>query len=733
LRFSRARELSVVLLVILVLALAGYGRLLRPGRVPYSAHSDIVALHLATKTVLYDSIRSGRGLPFWRDDEMSGLPAFTNPESQYLYPLHALFYVLKPVKAVGPTIWIQLVAGALAFYWVGAVLGLGRPARLLMAVAQLFNFKLIAITYAGFLPVLPIVTLLPLLFASLFDLMDRPDPKRALVLSAVAAVCLSTGGFQLLYDAAIPLCGYLAWQMVTWWRAGRPAHAGKVALGALAAGAAAFGLMACQLVPMLAESALLSRNQASYRFFLSGYTLTLRHLLGFLRPEAFGRLTDATRAGRYLWEDTTYFGIIPLALAIVGAVRGWRRRHVPFLVAGFVATLLLATASPFTRLLYETLPGFGLFRMPIRFVYLTGLFGIALAGVGLEETMAMLRRRSAAGRPWSSARALPAVLLVLMAAEGVFYAHRYVRTKPEAFVLPTPGYAAFFAADTTTFRIAPAARDVLQPGWAAPLHLQLVTGGIPYNLADYGDYLEMLETGRVGASGTFAWAYPGRVARPDLLDALNVKYVVSPVPLREVGQAGFHEAAHLTDQPVFAFFQGMTQGDMYIYRNDRFLERAFWVKQVVGAGDRDAMIAAMIDHDLVSTAIVHGDAAPGQAAASSDPGTDDRVAVVSSSAGDLALDTHTGGRRFLVISEIRHPGWRASLDGADLPLAAADLALMGAWIPAGDHHVLLRFRPLRWPFAAGLSIVFAVLWSAAALALWWRSRRDSGRDPAGAS
>jgi len=41
----------------------------------------IVAMHLATKGVLYDSLHSGHGLPFWRSDQLSGVPAFTNPES----------------------------------------------------------------------------------------------------------------------------------------------------------------------------------------------------------------------------------------------------------------------------------------------------------------------------------------------------------------------------------------------------------------------------------------------------------------------------------------------------------------------------------------------------------------------------------------------------------------------------------------------------------------------------
>ena len=726
----RRHEILPVALIVLGLALAGYGSLLRPGRVPYSIHSDIVAMHLATKTVLYDSLRSGHGLPFWRDDQMSGAPAFTNPESQYTYPLHALFALVPPAAAVGPTIWIQLVAGALAMYWVGRVLGLGRIACLLMAVAQLFNFKLIAITYAGFLPVLPIATMFPLLFASLFLLMQEPGLKTTLLLAASAALCLNTGGFQLLYYAALLAAGYLLWQAVAWWRGARSGHAGKVLLGTLAAGCLSTGVMAYLLVPMLAESSLLSRTGASYDFFLSGYTLTPGHLLNFFYPESAGPLFDATRAGRYLWEDVAYFGIIPLGLAIVGAIRAWRRRHAPFLVVGFAVSLLLATETPLTRLLYVALPGFGFLRMPIRFVYLTGFFGIALAGIGLEETVTALRVRFPLGRLARLARALPVVLVVLIAAEGTFYAHRYIRTKPAGIVTPSPEYAAYFARDTTTFRIAPTYRYAIQPGWAAPMKLQIVTGALPYNFDHYGAYLELLQSGTIEHTGVYSWAAPVRVARRDLLDALNVKYVVSPIPLWQVEQAGFHEEAHLMSQPIFTFFEGMTRSDLYIYRNDRFLERAFWGRQVIGVKDRDGMIAAVQGHDLRTSAIVYGDAgpvvapaavdAPGDIPAADSRADDARIKVVESFGGHLALETHSRARRFLTISEVWHPGWRAVLDGAPLPLVPCDLALMGAWIPPGDHRVDLLFRPLYWRVSVGITVGFLVVWAAALLACGFR-------------
>lgn len=74
-------ELAVAALLILVLASIGYGFLWQGGEILYSPHSDIIAEHLGTKTILYKALREGHGIPFWREDQFSGHPAFTNPQA----------------------------------------------------------------------------------------------------------------------------------------------------------------------------------------------------------------------------------------------------------------------------------------------------------------------------------------------------------------------------------------------------------------------------------------------------------------------------------------------------------------------------------------------------------------------------------------------------------------------------------------------------------------------------
>jgi hypothetical protein len=55
---------------------------------------------------------------------------------------------------------------------------------------------------------------------------------------------------------------------------------------------------------------------------------------------------------------------------------------------------------------------------------------------------------------------------------------------------------------------------------------------------------------------------------------------------------------------------------------------------------------------------------------------------------------------FLITSTHFDPGWRATIDGARVPVLRADLVVNGLFVPAGRHHIELRF----WPrgFTAGL-------------------------------
>ncbi len=716
---SRPKRPWAALGAILLVSLVGYGHLLAPGQVPFNRYSDFVAQHLTTKTVLHESLRAGRGIPFWRSDQFCGYIGLTNPQTMYTYPLHFLFYLLPPVKAAGPTDYLHFLVAALAFYALGAVLELGRWGRVFLAVAGMFNFKLLLASFAGWTPVIPIIAWHPALLAAVVYAVKRPGPVAAAVLALVGGLCLHCGQIQLLYYFTWFAVAYVLVAVVPQVRRGQWAAAGRTVLWLSLGGILAAGLATYLLLPMAASAMHSTRTGVSYRFFLAGRTLTAAHLLTFLYPEALGTPLDGSYQGTELWEDVGYFGIIPLALAVAGVVWAWRRPHARFLTVALVISGLLAFNTWFTRLAYYFLPGFRLFRVPGRFLFLSATFGIALAGVGLEELLARVRARRGPGKS-GAAVALAGILLV--GAEGTYYARRYLTTAPQAQALPPRELRDLFAADGSLYRVAPRDRYSLNAGWAAPLNIQSVGGYDAFNYAHFGRYLDLMQTGDLHAPRARVWFEVSRLGRQDMLDALNVRYFVSLVPLI-FPESGFERTQVFHHLPVFAFYRGLMRHNLYVYRNSRCMERAYWADRVIGAADRQEMSLQTAQHNLREYTIVLT-GSDGLIASSASEG--DRLEMMHWQPGRMHLTTHNTAQRFLVVSEVWDPGWRATIDGARAPVRLTNMTMLGLAVPAGDHQIVVEYIPPYWTAACGVTIASAavvVLLGALAVAKRVRARK----------
>jgi hypothetical protein len=454
-------------------------------------------------------------------------------------------------------------------------------------------------------------------------------------------------------------------------------------------------LAAHLLLPLLAEAPRVSRTKSDYAFFLTDRPQTPRRLVALLHPEALGTPLRGTYPPTELWEDSAYFGIIPLVLAVTGCVLGWRRRDTPFLAGSFAACLLLSFDSPILHTVYVIVPGFSLFREPGRFFFMAAFFGMALAGIGLQECVERLRQ----GR-WNRRApvVLATVLIALIAVEGAWYACRYVRMIPQEDILPGGDAAKVLAQDRGLFRIANAPRSSLNYGWAAHLGLQLATGYDPYNYRYYQAYFDILRFGELHPARGRVWVDLTAVSRPDLLDALNVKYLVLR-PGVGVGTGRFPLVARLKDQQLFSLYSGFSRGDLEIRRNRSALRRVFFPKSIRVTADERQAVEIVKAVDLHDVAVIEAKAAPNAEA----PQPGDAMRISEAYGGKLRFQTRTSGPRFAVISEIWNPGWQARIDGQPVPLYKTNIALLGLPVPGGEHTVELDFRPELW----GLGIAFS--------------------------
>lgn len=70
-----------------------------------------------------------------------------------------------------------------------------------------------------------------------------------------------------------------------------------------------------------------------------------------------------------------------------------------------------------------------------------------------------------------------------------------------------------------------------------------------------------------------------------------------------------------------------------------------------------------------------------------------RVAVDKMSVNGVSLKTSTEGKTLLFFGDTWYPGWRAKIDGAEVPINRVNYMFMGVELPPGEHSVDFSYRP----------------------------------------
>lgn len=673
--------------LIIGIALMGLGGVIWQPQGLFNRHSDLIAYHLGTQTVLHQMLNVEHRLPLWRPDVLSGEPALTNPQALFTHPLHLLFALVTPERVVGLVIWLQMLIAALGAYYAAGALGISTAARLMVAVAMLFSFKTILAVYAGWLSVLAGIAALPLWFGALAITMERPSLRAGLAFGGAGALFLHSGNLQLFYYAALFSLFWTSGRVVRLSTVGDWQTIGRL-LGSLALGAAiAVGLSAYLVIPLAHDAGLVTRSVASYDFFLGSHPTSVLDLMTFFHPELHGTPLDGSFVES--WEYVAYVGAATSLFAIAGVSSIRQRPVVRVLVIGLLASVLLAVQTPLLRFVYDVVPGYALFRLPARILFLSAFFVCCLAGIGLERVLSTI-----GDSKWR--RLVAVVAITLVALEGRGWAERYLRTSEPISPVTSAEYLKVVASPGPPNRVAPLSRSLPDYGSAAVNGLQLVTGYDSFVMRHYQTYLDLVQHNATAGTRPAVWTDIDAIRRFDLLAALNVLYLVSPKPL-EIPADEYMLEGSFDRQKQFRFYEGIASGPAYVYRNLRFLPRAFFVSDVISAPDERAVVGAVEQVDVRKTAVITAPAAGGASAGS----PDDKVAIFKSSAGELALTARNAERRFLVLSEVWHPGWSAHVDGRSTSLTRTDIALLGLWLEPGDHQVEIRF----WPPGLTLGLV----------------------------
>lgn len=723
--------------------------------------------------------REHHAIPLWNPFIFGGIPYVAGMHGDIFYPTAWLRYFLPLDLATNLTFAGHIVLAGITMYALLRRLGTSWTAAVVAGLGYELTGIVSSMVSPGHDGKLFVSSLAPLVFLGL--LRGIRDGKTTGYAGAALAIGLAFHGHPqsstyLLVAASIWTLflvfghpggprGPERWKALGW-------SGGAVALG--------IGIYAIQLLPALAYVPFSPRADGGPSTgweYMTGYAFPPAELFTTFLPQLNG-IKDAYAGANIFKDHSEHLGAVVILLAIcgLGGQRGRRER----LALGVVAVLFLLVAfgahTPFYRLWYEFVPMMQKVRAPGMAFFLVALPVCVLAGFGVDRIrrgevsvrrigigagiFAVVGVLAAIGGLDGIARAITAppmaerglprlaevqagglrLLLMVVAGGAVFLAIRNARLKGMAAA------AALFlvvAADlwsvdrhffefygtaesrfgpdeiTATVRKAPLPYRVWDPkGQYGQLEAYrgswLMGHEIPQLLGYHGNELNYFDE---TLGGKNAWKHQVNLG---LLQLFAIRYtVVSDT----VHVPGFHR--------VLGPVRTTPGGPAYLYEADsappyvRLMAAAVkapdgQVAEVV-ADSRFPVLAVAVyaDSEKVTPADV-GSSLPPPATATA------RVAAWEPGKISVAIDGRDERPLYLVVAENWYKDWRATVDGASVPVLRAQHTLLSVVIPPGAKQVAFEFRSPE--YARGRLITLLSLAIVAGMFLVSRLRRRGGED-----
>jgi len=172
--------------------------------------------------------------------------------------------------------------------------------------------------------------------------------------------------------------------------------------------------------------------------------------------------------------------------------------------------------------------------------------------------------------------------------------------------------------------------------------------------------------------------------------------------------------------------------DAVIYRNERALPRAFVVDRQRTVDGEQAALAAVMEPGFDGRRVAVTEHALRRLPQDSGGGAAGRAGsarIVSYEAEKAVLTATSSGPGLLVLTDLHYPGWKATVDGREVPIERVNYLLRGVQLQAGTHRVEFTYEPAS--FRAGWIIsLIATLAVLIAGLVGWHDQRRRRRRPA---
>ena len=277
--------------------------------------------------IALDALQKRHVYALWNPYHFLGMPSFGSLTFvPYVYPLDVVFGFLNKTLHFPDLTWLlaHYLLMALSMFALLRAFGAAPEGATLGAVTFALTPNLVAVGAFGHGSQIMTAAYLPLLLLLLDRFARRGSLLSLAGFALAAALQLLRGHVQIVFYTWLALSGYAIYLAISAARAGRSVEAGRAVGGLLVGLLLGFGMSAFLYLPTHEYAALSVRGGGEGGGaglpYATAWSFDPREILTFVIPSMFG-FGGQTYWGSMPFTDyPNYMGIIPLALAIYGAM-----------------------------------------------------------------------------------------------------------------------------------------------------------------------------------------------------------------------------------------------------------------------------------------------------------------------------------------------------------------------------------------------------------------------------
>ncbi len=666
-------------------------------------------------------------LPLWNPHYYSGHPFIANPETTVFYPFTVIFVLFPTWFAFTLDVILHVFFAGWGMYLLLRLITGSKTSGIGAGIIYAFSGYMIDRIYAGHLMYIHTAAALPWVIWFLELGLQREKGRYFIGMGVFLSLLILGGNAQVCYYSALFAVTYFLLRLL-FREKPLTKHWALLCGWFLIAIITAFGLSAIQIFPSIEFSQLSDRALPSIEFS-TYFSYAFSTFTTFLVPQLIAADVSLN------WEMTGYVGV--LSLILVGVGWGCSRNKIYLWVFSIIALLsvsvMLGNHTPIFKLYYDTIPGFKMFRIPARAVFILVFCCAALAGIGIHALLESTKRQRkliaymlswtclAGGvvsiNYWTAEALWSREIITTLFFLAIAFALSGLIVFPRLHLIFKGLLLTFLLADLFWHFQHNVPIDDVQQLTHVNLYEQKIRNdtGLFRVSIPYGETRGMVQ-GYYDLNGNTPLVI-GKYFR-FMHDIVNVH---SPQFKRHTLETKVFDQPHPLLGTLLNTKYLVTRKGKWI-NFPSFQPRAFLVPDSRIEPNFEAQLQ-LLKHQKINPlrTVLLPQKLPFPTELANAPNLNrptDHVKIVTYSPEKIILETNSNEARYLVLSELDYPGWRVQIDGVETTISPANYMFRALAIPPGNHTVTFLFRPSSLYKGASVSFVTLLAFILGALFLY---------------